>query len=375
MSACRYKMTPMIVFLSLLVLLSAVLNSHAQDGITKNERLVARDIGFGSSNIRWCGNDRLLVYGDQGLRLLDLKGQWTVVSTKTTDYPLNCTRDGKWVIYIDRKSWRIDRGRVAPPEDEIEGEVMWQGFVEDLYRYEVSTGKVEKFATRRDRPDFADVVSPDGAKAFIGGRHNTPFKMPEPKWEMRWLKNEWVFISPHWLDDSSGMVTAIRKENTDSDIGIEIFGEKGWTKVFKWDSDARGKIHQLTVAEKNRIYFLTTIKDAWEKPLRKKRDFHRCEIKEKELTCEIIFEDVAEHNIISYFVTRGGDVVYQEELVKCVRRFSPYQTEGRCIVSGPDLTRFHGISPDGRRLAFQRHMWEEDKKYNRYDLYIMELDN
>jgi hypothetical protein len=113
----------------------------------------------------------------------------------------------------------------------------------DVYRYEVSTGKVEKFAARRNRPESVDVISPDGTKAFIGGRHKTPFEMPEPKWEMRWLKSEWAHLDPIWLADSSGIVTMIFDERNNVSLGVEIFGENGWSKEFIPGRDLNVKGH------------------------------------------------------------------------------------------------------------------------------------
>lgn len=380
---CRYKMTHMIVFFSLLIFLSVDLNAYAlekqspenSDGKTKNERLVARDIGFNISSVRWCGNEKLLIYGEKGLRLLDLKGQWTVVSTNEADYPLNCTRDGKWVIYVDRESWRIDRGRVAPPDDELEGEAMWQGFVEDLYRYEVATGKVEKFATRRDRPLAAVVVSPDGKKAFLGGRHNTPFRMPEPNWEVLWLKNEWIHYAPIWFADSSGIVTKVSDEEQKLNLGVEIFGEDGWSGVFVpgRDFDVKGQLGDA-YAIKNRTISLLTVESYSEGNMGRERDyFYTCDIKQSGLNCKKILELDLGFTDISYAILPGGDIVYRESDDNCIRRFSPYRIGARCIVNGPGLGGFYGLSPDGTRIVYQRY-WEKFNKGTSYDLYIMEIN-
>jgi hypothetical protein len=66
MSACRNRIIPGVLFLSLFILFQAVLNSCTHEDQspensavkTKKERLVARDIGR-FSGITWCGNDRL----------------------------------------------------------------------------------------------------------------------------------------------------------------------------------------------------------------------------------------------------------------------------------------------------------------------------
>ncbi|MBI5826186.1 MAG: hypothetical protein HZB22_00410 [Deltaproteobacteria bacterium] len=387
MGACRNGIVSLALFLILSVFLCPPLNSHALEtqgredtgAKTKKERLVARDIGFVVSKVRWCGNDRLLVYGEKGLRLVDLKGQWTVVSTKRSDYPLNCTRDGKWVLYLDWKSSRIDRGRIEPPEGELEGEAMWQGYVEDLYRYEVSTGKVEKFATRRDRPEFADVVSPDGAKAFLGGRHDTPFKMPEPKWEVRWLENEWTHIKPTWLADSSGIVAMAFDENNNASLGVEIFGENGWSRVFIPGRDLGIKGQPGSpIAIKNKTFFLRSVEPNSEVKMgslmgRTRYYFYTCDIKQGGLDCKEILEFDLKFTDISYAVLSDGDMVYRESDDWCIRRFSQSRAKTECIVDGADLGRFYGLSPDGTRIVYQRY-WKKNNKGIGYDLYMMEIN-
>lgn len=387
MNACRYRMIPKVVFLSLFVFFSVVLNSctlerqgpENADGKTKNERLVARDIGFGFSNIRWCGNDRLLLYGNtRGLKLLDLTtGKWTTLSKDGSDYPVECTRDGKWVIYIDRKSWRIDKGRVAPPDEELEGEIEWQGFVEDLYRYEVLTGKRQVFAVVRDRPNPLNIVSPDGAKAFLGGRHDTPFEMPEPKWEMRWLENEWAHLDPIWLADSSGIVTMVSDEKVS--LGVEIFGENGWSRVFipGRDLDIKGQLGDA-VAIKNKTISLLTGESYSEVKMGREmgRDryyFYTCDIEHSGLNCKEILQFDLRHTDIRYAALPSGDIIYKDVDYRCIRRFSQSRAKTECIVDGSDLGRFYGLSPDGSRIAYNRNIIEENKS-TRYDLYMMEIN-
>ncbi|MBI5902119.1 MAG: hypothetical protein HZB84_01370 [Deltaproteobacteria bacterium] len=349
---------------------------------TKKERLVARDIGFGFSRVSWCGNDKFLIYGyTRGLNLLDLATRkWTIISTDgAKKYPLNCTRDGKWVLYVDRKSWRIDRGRIEPPEGELEGEAMWQGYVVDLYRYEVATGKVEKFATRRDRPESADVVSPDGAKAFLGGRHDTPFEMPEPKWEVRWLDSEWTHLKPTWLADSSGIVTMVYDEMSNASLGVEIFGENGWSRVFipGRDLGIKGRPGN-PIAIKNKTFFLRSVESYSELKMgrlmgRNRYYFYTCDIKQGGLDCKEILEFDLKFTDISYAVLPDGDIVYRESDDWCIRRFSQSRAKTECIVDGADLGWFYGLSPDGSRIVYRRSGKKENKGASS-DLYIMEIN-
>lgn len=378
---CGYRMIPTVVLLTWLALFFVVLNSYAlenqdpesADTKSKKERLVASDIGFGFSNIRWCGNDRLLLYGNtRGLKLIDLTtGKWTTVSKDGSDYPVECTNDGKWVIYIDRKSWRIDKGRVAPPDEELEGEIEWQGFVENLYRYEVLTGKRQIFAVVRDRPNPLNIVSPDGSKVFLGNRHNTKTRMPEPAWETFWFTKEWDYAEPHWLADSSGVVTLMWE---DKSIVVEILGQKGWSKVYKWDSDIKGNINHLDVNGRNKIYFLESKDYSEGKTGRSKHRIYSCDIKNSELNCQRILELDLKYTNIKYVALTDGDIVYKESDDKCIRRFSQSHAKTECVVDGPDLGRFYGLSPDGSWIVYERY-GKEEKKSNRYDLFILEINH
>lgn len=384
--AYRCKMTPVVVLLGVLIFFSSISNIYALENQShenaynksKKETLVARDIGFGFSKIRWCGNDRLLLYGyEKGIKLLDLAtGKWTIVSTDgTRDYPLNCSPDGKWVIYVDWKSIRTDMGRVAVDDDEKEGEVEWQGDVKDLYRYDVSTGKAEKFATRRDRPESADVVSPDGTKAFLGGMHDTPFEMPEPKWEMRWLKSEWAHLDPIWLADSSGIVTEVFDDRSNVSLGVEIFGDNGWSKEFIPGRDLyiKGRLGDA-IATKNKTIYLRSGESYSERQMGRVRYyFYTCDIKQSGLNCKEILEFDLRHTDIRFAVLPDGDMVYKESDDKCIRRFSQSRAKTECILDGSDMGGFYGVSPDGRRIAYWRDLKKPDKSLG-YGLYVMDIN-
>ena len=101
----------------------------------------------------------------------------------------------------------------------------------DLYRYEVATGYRQKFAVVRDFGD-SGIVSPDGLKIFLGGRHNSIMEMPDPKWEALWLTDEDILsqFGTRWFADSSGIATM--KLNATYSLIVEFFGENGWTKKF-----------------------------------------------------------------------------------------------------------------------------------------------
>ncbi|NIX02002.1 MAG: hypothetical protein GWN13_27935, partial [Phycisphaerae bacterium] len=84
----------------------------------KKEILVAEDIGRGSgvSRVFWCGNDALVAYSDKtGMELIEVQGGKRIeVSRNGQDYPFNCSPDGRWVLYMDRASTRLDKGEAMP---------------------------------------------------------------------------------------------------------------------------------------------------------------------------------------------------------------------------------------------------------------------
>src|SRR3990170_1785017 len=290
----------------------------------KKEILVARALGSGGpfSIIGWCGNTAFLIDSDEfGKEWIDLNGNRVTVSKESDDYPIGCTPDGKWVIYEDRDSARAykdKRGRI--PENIVDEGPGWHGFVMDLYRYEVATGRRQKFAVVRD--DSASLVSPDGSKVLLGDRHDSAIKMPEPRWEAVWITNEWLFGDTHWFADSSGIVTMIW--NNGYSLGVEFFDEGGWSKEFSLDmlrSSPGANVSLAAVDKDNVLYFVTTEDYPVGDATRKAYNFFRCEIKYKDLVCTLgdgVKEDEDE-NILSLKLLPSGDVVFDREEDNCIR--------------------------------------------------------
>lgn len=266
------------------------------------------------------------------------------------NYVLNCTPDGKWVIYVDRKSGRADKGYKS--SDDLDWDVV------DLYRYEVVSGKRQRFAVVRDLQPF-DAVSPDGTKIFLGSKHNSTIEMPEPKWDAVWFKNDdWVQSGAKWFLDSTGVMT----QHDNRGIGIEFFGKAGWAKMFEVQFGERSRI---AVDKYNRLYF------------RGVGDIYRCNIKNRDLSCEKIGQGKS-----FYGVSLDGDIVLMEGK-DCISYFDLRQSEseGRCIAKKGwyPLIRIEGISPDGKWLAFVRKKITE-KKVGRYEitesnLFVIKLTN
>ena len=352
------------------------------------EILVMHDIGGGLPySLMWCGNSSFLIYGDEfGTELVDFNGNTATVSTDSADYPSGCTPDGEWVIFVSRNSHRIDKGRQIA-EDLDDEWTEWQGFVMDLYRYEVATGYRQKFAVVRDFGD-SGIVSPDGLKIFLGGRHNSIMEMPDPKWEALWLTDEDVL--PHfgtrWFADSSGIATM--KLNATYSLIVEFFGKNGWTKQFDIN-EKTGLVSAVidAMGEGNTVY-LSAVKSYLAGEMGKtKYHFFRCEIKDNDLVCEATGEyDERENTIVSGEVLPNGDFIFNrmgED--NCIRRLKHGRTGVECIVDARygnetyEYIYLIAVSPDGKRMAFRRGKisLKPGGRFYAYqhDLFVREFDD
>lgn len=357
----------------------------------EKELLVAKDIGGGLPFSHtfylkgWCGNTSLLIHGTEtGIELLDFNGNKTTVSSKGTDYPLGCTPDGKWVIYKDRNSDREYRDRFGRlPENIVDDGPGWHGFVTDLYRYEVASGRRQKFAVVRD--DSTAIVSPDGLKVFLGNRHDSAIEMPEPKWEPVWLTNDWTYFDTFWLPDSSGIVTGVWGDG--ASLGVEFFGKDGWAKEFSMDmlrSAPESNTSIAAVDENNGLHFVTVENVSTDDSSRKTYNFFNCKIKHKDLICSLadgIKED-EDDNILSLRLLSNGDIIFKKEEDNCIRRVKHRKLLAECIADtrynneiyiGIDLIE---ISPDGKWMTFRRgKLPPPGKRFYayQYDLFVKEL--
>ena len=358
------------IFLSCMFFSLAALNgcaslNQAQHTPTKiqgkKELLVAKDIGRGSDvhPVFWCGNDAIVVYNEEmGIGLIKIpSGERVNVSHNALDYPFNCSPDGKWVVYMDRASTRLDKAdRVMTAEDygfdpELDVWPVWEGYVADLYRFDVATGKKQRFAVVRSEVPAWEVVSPDGTKAFLGGRHNSSIDMPEPWWEPLWFSADdpkdwdWNQTEARWLKDSSGVVRPGHNK-----LYVELFGKGGWAKRLAVRPEAKDSMFALSVDKNGGIYFLVS---EGPEPQLGRFLMYRCKIEDKELSCQVVLN--RNSYIISYDILPEGDIIFTESDDNCIRRISPKHIKAECVAGG----RYHaeifmiGISPDGKWLAYE----------------------
>lgn len=358
------------------------------------EILVARDVGRGSDvyPVFWCGNDSIVVRNERiGIELVSVpSGESVNVSPGERDHPYNCTPDGEWVVYVKSDSIRLNKpgeprpfvydGKPFEFDPGLDVWPVWEGYVADLFRYEVATGKSQRFAVVRSDLSAAELVSPDGSKILLGERHNSAVEMPEPGWDPVWTAREdwdWSLAEARWFKDSSGVVSLGYMQT--NRLFVEFFGEGGWTKRFIMGGEYKDHIFGLKVDGDKRIYFLVSDGNL---PNPGTYYIHRCELKDRELACEKILE---RDYYINPYSLHNGDIIFKDEHNNCIRRVSPGEADGECILDlryGEDVysgISLHGISLDGRRLLFERSKKVEPPEGRffgyRSDLFILELSD
>jgi hypothetical protein len=348
------------------------------------EILVVRDVGKGEIiySARWCGSNAFIYKSSGvGIEWIDIKTRERVqVSPDSKHMPIGCTSDGEWVVY--EKLIFIPNPMYKEYDGPVENRPQSRISVHEVYSYEVATGKRRKFASMEGMDSRSEWVSPDGKKILLSPPHPSLLEKPEPWLEEVWFGND-NWWDPHtfvWFPDSSGAVTLI--SNPLYDIGVEFFGDGGWSGAFKFVPEY-GVLTELTVDTRNRIYyvleFITGLSDVIPAP-DIDPTLHRCSVEGGELVCEEILE---RDDIARFVILSDGDIVFQELYDNCIRRVSPGETDAGCMIGrryGNDVyedVSLIGISPDGRWLAIKRSSYDskpDDRYFNyRADLFLIEL--
>jgi len=391
------------IFLPRIVFSLIALNGCA--GLYQGEKVAARNTGApvlvspDSDHMIWCGNDALIYAYDEsdyeryfkteiywydihtGRKVMvgkegdDYDNMFPVEATnkqqteedgkETGDYfifPMACTPDGKWFVYLDKGSLRWDESKVKS--------------LLDVWRYEVSTGRHEKIAIARDIAGFDNgILSPDGKKLFLGEKPMEEVEMPEPKWEIVWSELE-DLSGAVWFRDSSAVITSYwgRRDRND-DMVVEVVSPERKTVVFNPDelrnfnlfySDKEGRIY---------VYF-------WDKS--GKRHIVRCSVypEEKATSCEDLFvEGDRKVNDLEVFAD-GEAVAFTEDDGRCIKAVRTGEERAYCITPPIDTLGNYRISPgesirishDDRWLAFDLVRQNETGEGIGVDLYIIKLN-
>lgn len=320
---------------------------RAEEGGAPGDRPASREIVVAPDarkvGARWCGSRALVLEArERGIEWMSVPdGRRVEVSGNPGDYPLNCSSDGRWVLYADERSRRAGvRVFPVPPDVEIPE---WEGDVVDLYRYEVATGRRDRIGVVRAPAHYVDAMAPSAWRVFFGARHGEKTaEMGEPKWEGLWLTKDWSLLFVRWLPDSSGVVGIFRGQ-----VGVEVFGRRGWRKLF---NPPLGYVVGIDVDAAGRIYLAVSSGGPGAK-----LSLHRCGIEQKRLRCERILKQY--EDLGSYTVLPAGDVLLTEDRKSpCVRRVRPGGVAGTCIVDRGEYEVVGArASPDGQWALIDRY--------------------
>ena len=403
--------------LSIALLLLSSVGALAEDGkkelkrievtggelIINEPALVARDIGRGKNlyfRPSWCGDIALLFeVGKRGVLHVDLETRIRRYIVSGTRYsPVNCSPDGKWAfIYYDRRNIEEEkwlkrnpwvRESFVPPYESGD----W------LFRYNFETGERQKIADKMVGFNPAmEWLSPDKKKFFLGSNYSLVEGVDwfglEP---LGFSDKNWNSNDASWFFDSSGVAAIILHPYA---IGVEVFGEEGWSNVIELEEKYGGFFRYLKVDNQKMVYFAgERANNRWstvelvirceevdgevkcgrvrnpEKLPDLKWTLYRCEVDPSGMRCD----DIMKRENIGYFeVLPGGDIVMEDD--GCIRIFPPGTDVGKCIVlphKGAEI-EFIGISPKRRWLAYYERMSiiseSEGDDYRPYDLYVSEL--
>jgi hypothetical protein len=351
-----------VIVLALLSLISTVLFSsirtYADESVLVGHEqekviLLAQDV---SDAPEWCGENTFVIGGSRiGMQWIDILRK-KKLKLHSSGYvgATDCTRDGEWLIYVDTRTHRYDKGT-------------YKITVKDFWRYNFKTGKRQKFAISSGGARF----SPDERKIlFYGPKPRSYIEQPQPKWRLVWVqKKDWPSghgMEAKWLADSSGIIII-----DDGKFYIESL--KADEPVRQFDANM-GYIHlsSLKVDTQNRIYVLAQeMQKKNGKKLYGKKFVLRCQITDDNLRCEDILK--RSKSVARYGVTRDGkDIVFIEEGKSseedtCVWH-SREGEESKCITPVDEVGSFLSISPDGRWVTFTRPREIESGVYTN-DLY------
>ena len=327
---------------------------------------IGENEGFSSM---WCGSNALIVKRkNEDIEWISISEKKRLKISESMSYGLlDCTPDGRWVIYVDIKSQRLAPWLQSHPHIECQ-EKGWLGYIQDVYRYELNSGKKEKIGIK-DACSLA-VISPDGNKIFLGRQLRENIDMPEmlePTWERLYFKEkDWEMgDNITWFQDSSGVVTDDSEMyDGEGKLYIEIFGDDGWSKVI--NAGVVDNIYGLQGGKNKTIYFIATEKRQEDS----KFSIYKCNISKKgKLTIKKILK-WKKAGLQRFIVLPDGDIVLVEgnKRLRCVT--------GREVKSKWVVRIENGymmkVSPDGMWLAFCETI-EKKERYKKIGIFIIKL--
>ena len=176
----RSALKIMIVLLLLSLFACAGVERKVEDSAVQkirgfHERLVQSDVT--ARNPIWCGVDALIyTTKEDGAFMYDLITEQKLKLGGPDYLPVACTPDGEWIIYADKTSYQwVDK-------DDYE-----QGINKELWRYEFTTEKKEKFLVVGSREYPLSVEEHNkGFRLYPGKKPHMQIEMREPRWDVVW---------------------------------------------------------------------------------------------------------------------------------------------------------------------------------------------
>lgn len=290
----------------------------------------------------WCGKKNTLVFTKKdGLFIYDVESRKKVRLGNPYMSPLTCSPDGEWLVYTDSTSSRYDE--VDPA----------RGIV-DLWRYELKSGRHQKFLYSDSYVRYAGegIFAPEGNTLYLDFQPSTSMEMPEPKWDVVWLKRDSKGMG--WFKEPLALVGAGKYHGRSGLVEIDIISP--YTKKIFLDSGFYYASFEMTDA-KGRVYLRT-----WDDKMGNGERIIRCSIDlgKRDISCgSVFFGDLISggYNSYSYDITDNGDfAVITQSGENCVRIRRIGESEGRCITSTDHkINREVKISPDEKWLAYETY--------------------
>lgn len=349
------------------------------------EILVARNI----NNILpvWCGEGSSMIYEyyEEGLFFYDLDTGKKLKLGGAEASPVACTPDGEWIIYADSRDFHW-----ADDDDHN------QGTVEELWRYNIATGKKETFITiDGSRNNFGiEKLESGGYRLYPGEKPLKQIEMPEPRWEVAWSLKKKIG-GELWFSDFSAIIG-----NYTISIG---HGSKGWRDALEIEV-FKPKRKLITLPQSSDVNLV--VMDRMNRLYIQRRDskgygaiIERCviDLEGETLSCVPVLGvsrlvdgiesmcprcleiPLKENRSIDGFdvLSDNETILYTRSWDTCVHIKRAGGDERECFTTmDHETASLLSISPDERWAVFTVHgnvHWEDSSLYGRIDLYAVEI--